>query len=221
MYFGAMRLFVAIPVPAEPAQAIAALALATIKRERQGALASSARLRLVHPADLHLTLFFLGTTSGERLADIEAALREIASPQLPIETGAMGAFARAGAVYLDVDRSKALCILAEAVAQRMEGCGFHRDARPYHPHITVARAARSAALAIDRQLSKLDSSQRRRSGLRFYADRFNLYRTSPQSGGPQSGGPRYQTLQSFPLQQALQDRASQDIPGEDASGRTR
>jgi 2'-5' RNA ligase len=212
MYFGTMRLFVAIPVPAEPAQAIVALALATIKHDRRTALASSARPRLMHPADLHLTLFFLGTTPGERLPEIEAALREIASPQLSIETGAMGAFARAGAVYLDVDRSEGLRGLAEAVAQRMESCGFRRDARPYHPHITVARAPRSAALAIERQLSKPGSSQKSPSALRFYADRFNLYRTSPQSGDP-----RYETLESFPLLQVPLDRASQEMPGEDAS----
>jgi 2'-5' RNA ligase len=208
MYFGAMRLFVAIPVPAEPSQAIAALALATIKHDPR---ASSARPRFVDPADLHLTLFFLGTTSGEQLPQIKAALREIARPQLSIETGAIGVFARAGVVYLDVDRSEGLRVLAEAVAQRMEGCGFRRDARPYHPHITVARAPRSAALAIERQLSKPGSSQKSPSALRFYADRFNLYRTSPQSGGR-----RYETLESFPLQ-VQPDRASQEMPEEDAS----
>jgi RNA 2',3'-cyclic 3'-phosphodiesterase len=215
MYFGTMRLFVAIPVPAEPAQAIVALALATIKHDRRTALASSAHPRLMHPADLHLTLFFLGTTLGERLPEIEAALREIASPQLSIQTGAMGAFARAGAVYLDVDRSEGLRGLAEAVVQRMESCGFRRDARPYHPHITIARAPRSAALAIERQLSKPGSSQKSPSALRFYADRFNLYRTSPQSGGP-----RYETLESFPLRQVPLDRASQEL-SEDASGQMR
>ncbi|MGI8772157.1 MAG: RNA 2',3'-cyclic phosphodiesterase [Acidobacteriaceae bacterium] len=198
MYFEAMRLFVGVPVPDGPALAIAALA-----SNRLAALTSSARLRLTHPADLHLTLHFLGETPGERVAEAGAALRGIECSQFPVETGALRVFARAGAVYLEVGRPESLLALAEAVTGRMETRGFRREAHPYHPHITIARIARSAALTLEKDLSTAGRSQDDRSGLRFCAERFNLYRTSSHSEGS-----KYEMLLSFPLQTAPHHRSS-------------
>ncbi len=190
MYFETMRLFVGVPVPNAPALAMAALA-----RHGLAALADSARLRLTHPADFHITLYFLGETPEQRVPTIEAELRRIECPPFLVEAGALRVFARAGAVYLEVTRSEPLLALAEAVVRCMESCGFRREARPYHPHVTVARMARAAAVVMQKKLSMTSRSQERdASTLRFSADRFHLYRTTSQSDGP-----KYETLLSFPL----------------------
>lgn len=202
-----MRLFIAIPVPAAQASAITVHASALLRKDQAAPVASS--VRLAHPADLHVTMCFLGTTPGERIHEIETALCGIERPQFVVETGALGAFAHAGVVYLDVVRSEPLLALAEAVVRRMEGCGFRREARSYHPHITVARMPRSIAVAIERRLATPGSPASGSAGLRFDADRFNLYRTSPQSDGS-----KYESLRSFALRSAPRRRSMEKMPGQ-------
>jgi 2'-5' RNA ligase len=71
-------------------------------------------------------------------------------------------------------------------------CGFEAEARPFHPHITLARAKDSAR---PRDLSGLQASTRVRPDFpRFTASEFLLYESHPSALGS-----IYAVRQRFPL----------------------
>ena len=99
-------------------------------------------LRLVPRAHLHVTLAFLGHRPARELESIVAALRAAA--------GAAGADLRLAPSRYRETRSVAMLAfedvsggataLAEDVQARLEALGvYRREARPWLPHVTVAR----------------------------------------------------------------------------------
>lgn len=114
----------------------------------------SARLRQAHPdarsrwerADkLHITLKFLGAVERERVASLEAAIKEAAAsvPHFSLNIEGSGIFPPRGAprvlwlgVRLGAER---LRVLQQSLEARCFLQGFAREARPFHPHLTIAR----------------------------------------------------------------------------------
>jgi 2'-5' RNA ligase len=122
-----MRLFYA--VPADPPTRDAALG--ALGRLRAG----PGEYRFTDPADLHVTLTFLGETPDAEVPRAEALLREVAARTAPfeVEFGAVGAFDSpddARVVWLGVDAgTDALARLASALGRR--------EPRPYTGHLTL------------------------------------------------------------------------------------
>jgi RNA 2',3'-cyclic 3'-phosphodiesterase len=97
--------------------------------------------RIVPPANLHLTLAFLGHRPAGELPAIAAALREVAAeaerPRLRLrgyrET-------RSVAMLIFDDEGNAATALADRLQERLEELGvYRREARPWLPHVTVLR----------------------------------------------------------------------------------
>ncbi len=133
-----MRLFLGIGLPSTLAVELARATEAFLSPH-----ASTARPRYVFPEDMHVTLSFLGAVPPERVEPIVTSLASLAtlgSPSLQLELDGIGAFARAGVLYARLKSSRHLLNLAEQVFLCMEACGFPREARPYTPHVTLARA---------------------------------------------------------------------------------
>ena len=89
---------------------------------------------------LHLTIVFVGTVPAETLAKVRAAGDAIAWPSFELRLDALGSFARAGIAWAAPSRvppelATANRELARALADR----GVPADARPYRPHVTLAR----------------------------------------------------------------------------------
>lgn len=101
-------------------------------------------LRWVEPANLHLTLAFLGPVDADRIHDISAALARLveAHPAHAVPTGRLGAFPRPSSArvlwYGVADPGGALGTLARDVTLTL---GLE-PVEEYHPHITLARARR-------------------------------------------------------------------------------
>lgn len=135
-----MRLFVALELP-EPVKAAAAGVMAELKR-------AGADLKWVDPANLHLTLKFLGETPPERLDEIAAALQRALAGAPPLELGLAGAGAFPGlgrpqVVWLGVNGQGAeLAVLAGAIETALAGLGFAPEGRAFQAHLTLARARR-------------------------------------------------------------------------------
>ncbi len=94
---------------------------------------------------LHITLKFLGEIEQERAAFLLAAAARAArsvSPFSIIIEGA-GAFPPRGlprVLWLGVrDATDFLAQLQLSLENECEGVGFLREARPFHPHLTIAR----------------------------------------------------------------------------------
>jgi RNA 2',3'-cyclic 3'-phosphodiesterase len=123
------RIFVALPLPAGVVEPLARWQ----QRELHG--------RLVAPANLHVTLAFLGSRpvgelgaiSGELRAVAEAAARPVLSVRGYRETRSVGML-----VLEDLDgRATAL---ADDLHGRLERLGvYRREARPWLAHLTVLR----------------------------------------------------------------------------------
>jgi 2'-5' RNA ligase len=168
-----MRLFLGLPVQPDFADSLARIAQATGLKDA----------RWTPSGNMHLTLIFLGSVADDKLPAILHELDHLNPPHLRIRITRLGSFPRAGVLFAEVEPTPALLQLQSDVAAAMVRCGFSPDARPYHPHITVARVRASARLT-DRHAMLPASAPRT-----FDADCVNLYqsRTLPE-------GARYEVL---------------------------
>jgi 2'-5' RNA ligase len=141
---GRIRLFCAFQLP--PASAAELVAW---QHEHLPADARSG-CRLVPPANLHVTLAFLGSRPAAEITAISRALVEVAGTGNEVrlrpveyrETASVGMI-----VYEDV--SGAGERLRADLAERLEAIGaYRREARPWLPHITVRRCRVREGLAL-------------------------------------------------------------------------
>lgn len=101
------------------------------------------RSRPVPARNLHLTLLFLGEVEENVQQRLVAGAGAIRAPGFALEFDHAGSFAAAGVAWI----APGACppALAELVAQLRElagRCGIATDARPYRPHLSIARKLR-------------------------------------------------------------------------------
>jgi len=127
-----MRLFVGIPLPDEVRAEIAAV----VTELRRG----GEDLRWPGPESWHITLQFLGNGGAEQSECLQERLGSVHSVAMSTRIGALGEFERPKVVFLDVEVSPELTALRRQVVSATAQCGFSPEDRPFHPHITLARA---------------------------------------------------------------------------------
>ena len=130
-----MRLFVALDIPGETREALAAL-IAKLQHKCPSA-------HWVRPEAMHITLKFIGHTDPENLPAIHDALAKLKSPG-PIEMHfrGLGFFPgekRPRVFWCGVDASPNAAALAAAMDQRLAKFGVEPEGRPFTPHLTLAR----------------------------------------------------------------------------------
>lgn len=168
-----MRLFVAVPL----GDAVVCELTAMVARLRPG----TSGLRWTAPESWHITLQFLGSTSPEQLECLMTGLAEVRSAPVTVQVGKLGCFDRAGVFFADVAVSQGLLALQERVVEATGRCGFAAEARPFHPHITLARAKGDGRGAELRQLGASIHAQP--VSPRFTAREFLLYESHLGAGG--------------------------------------
>ena len=179
-----MRLFVGIPLAAA---VVDELAKASI-----GLRSGGYGLRWTARESWHITLQFLGNTSPEQYGCVVARLRELHSPAVPVRLEELGCFERSGVFFAGVKVSPELQLLQRQVSEATALCGFAFEARPYQPHITLARSKdKSRQHGMDELKAKI---RRQPEFTRFVAREFVLYQSFL---GP--GGSRYEVRERFSL----------------------
>lgn len=128
-----LRLFIGIACPLLPGVASVLQALGEASQE------AGSGVRVVKPANLHITLKFLGTCSAEQVTHIEQALAATASKHGAFDINLQGAGCVHGALWLGVQPSPSLYDLEATLREHLLALGFTADAKPYQPHLTVAR----------------------------------------------------------------------------------
>lgn len=127
-----MRLFIGIPLADTAVSELAAVC---------GRLrAASDGLRWSAPVSWHITLQFLGNTPEEQYDCLTVRLHAVHAPPVPIHLGELGFFDRAGIFFAGVELTPQLVSLEQRVREATAECGFVAEDRPFHPHITLARA---------------------------------------------------------------------------------
>ena len=69
-----------------------------------------------------------------------ARLGEVHAAPVAVQLGELGFFDRAGVFFADVVVAPGLIVLEQRVIAATSLCGFVAETRPFHPHITLARA---------------------------------------------------------------------------------
>ena len=154
-----------------------------------------AGVRWADPAGIHLTLRFCGEISRETVQRLIQALAPSAPhAPFPIRLGGLGTFPPKGSprvLYLAVMEPGSLGPLAAWAEQRVVSAGLSREARPFHPHLTLGRF-RPGARPVSRGI--LDLPEAGELGT-LSVERIILFESHL---GP--GGARYEALQSIPLE---------------------
>ena len=162
-----MRLFIGLPVPVELARSLLRTAQTM---QLQGP-------RWTAPEKAHLTLVFLGEVAEERLPSIKQEINRLNVTRLSLRITSLGSFPRSGILFAEVDPAPGLLGLQKQVAERMAHCGFAPEARPYRPHITLAR------LRSPLRLGKIQLPRINRATHILRVDEVNLYRSHLSSKG--------------------------------------
>ncbi len=154
--------------------------------------------RWVKPANIHLTLKFLGETDPAAGEAIQGAMQAAVVSQAPLELslGALGGFpnlSRPRVLWQAVGgEGERLRAVQQALDARLALCGFDPEARPFRAHLTIGRIRnprrqRAVDAAIARRMQDLPPES-------FTVDTLIWYESRLRPGGAQ-----YAVLAHAPL----------------------
>ena len=144
-----MRLFVAIELHPRTAAELAQLGAEL--RARASRLAPAAKLTWVPVDRMHLTVRFIGEVDeGQAPRVREALAMPAAVAPFDLALTGLGVFPPSGRprvlwVGLGAGREQVLALERE-VSARLDACGIAGEARPYSPHLTLARVREGSGL---------------------------------------------------------------------------
>lgn len=124
--------------------------LALLQRELESRLTSAfgdrIRLRCPDASHIHLTLKFLGDTPPQMVPLITEAVDEMCQPLFPFEAKCVGIGAfpdprrpRILWAGLDDESAEVVGLLQKNLEEELAQLGIEKDARPFVPHVTLAR----------------------------------------------------------------------------------
>ena len=173
-----IRAFIAITPPTTLQQ--------TVAEVRQVFQSLTLPWRWVTPDHIHLTLRFLGNVPDESVPSLLQAMAQAAQGQtaFPLRARALGCFpqpARPRVLWVGLDDpSQALERLNERLMAALTPLGFPPEDRPFHPHLTLARAQNR--IPSSRLLPMLQTYQNRDFG-EFLVLQVHLVQSQLQRGG--------------------------------------
>ena len=107
---------------------------------QRDALPMPPRARAVSDANLHATLHFIGAVGRERIPALWAALAQVPAPPVRLVATSLALW-KGGTVVLQLQGDAALARLHADTGAALGTCGIALDARPFSPHVTLARSA--------------------------------------------------------------------------------
>jgi 2'-5' RNA ligase len=179
---GAVRLFVAVDIGDALRQALG-IEVDALKRTHP-------KIKWVSPANVHLTLAFLGDVYAERCREIarglDAAVTGVGPFTVAVEgLGTFGAAHTPRVVWAGMGQgSDALGRLQARVDEAMKALGFPGEHRPFNAHLTLGRVRFAhAAIGLSRALER-----RGRPGFgELRVDEVRLMRSELLPQGPRYG----------------------------------
>lgn len=104
----------------------------------------SDKIRWVNPDNFHLTLRFIGNTTREQLYELVDEFEGIGKTIEPFQfkiksSGYFSSKGKPRVVFVKVSDSEPLTALAKAIERIAVECGFNKELKPKHPHLTLGR----------------------------------------------------------------------------------
>jgi 2'-5' RNA ligase len=182
-----VRLFVALEIPSEVREKLAAMA--------QTLRAVSKEPRWVRPENLHITLKFLGEVRETKLDALRTVLAQIRSEQaVALEFRGLGFFPNEKhprVFWAGIEASANLKKLAEDIEGAMEKLEIPREQRAFSPHLTLARFERQG---VPEKLRGAIAENAKREFGSLQTNEFHLIQSRLKPSGAE-----YTTLASFPF----------------------
>lgn len=147
-----------------------------------------AKIRWVDPAQLHLTLKFLGEIDLLDVPSVCAAVESVASafPPFSVRVNSAGAFphlASPRTVWLGIeDETDELAALHDEIEAALSVLGFRAENRRFRPHLTIGRV-RGEGPGV-RELARLISENREYPAGVIDVDEVVVFSSEQQRGGP-------------------------------------
>jgi 2'-5' RNA ligase len=105
-------------------------------------------IRWVRVEGIHLTLKFLGDITHDKISSIESVMEHATAniQRFRFQVSELGCFPRVSrprVLWIGVqEHSGALESIQSVLTQGLEGLGFERERRTFHPHLTIGRVKR-------------------------------------------------------------------------------
>ena len=184
-----MRLFVALNLPKKERD--------RIFKTTRGLREEELPIRWVEAGHYHLTLKFLGEVHPDRVEHVQRVLDRVAggTQAFDVKMRGFGAFPtirRPRVLWLGADPSPALRCLKQDLEWALAECGFERETRAFHPHLTLGRSSEDEAAGVfrglDETLAALD-----------YSGKFTVRVLDLMSSQLSRQGPSYRVVSSSQL----------------------
>jgi len=186
-----MRMFVAVDLDEATRAVVAQEQRAVVRRVK------SSSLRLVEPAQVHLTLAFLGEVASPLSEQLTEAMRQPFTGIAPfrLAVGGVGIFPPRGApriLWLGLtDGARPMITLQAAVTRRLGALGVTLEDRAFRPHVTIGRW-RDARPSDRRAVENVENDSSRNTVAEMRVDHVTLFESRLSSKG----------ASHFPLAQA-------------------
>jgi RNA 2',3'-cyclic 3'-phosphodiesterase len=184
-----LRCFLAADPPSEVQEKLARLVA--------GLASHDADVKWVAPDCFHLTLKFFERVSpaqNEQIGSLlERTCRQEAGFRVRLSSpGGFPNLRRPNILWLGCDRGQTeLCALAGRIQTELEAGGFQRDARPFHPHLTLGRVRNRRGLkSLIECLTRMDEP---------VSDEYDLKELIWYRSTLTPVGPSYEALRRFRL----------------------
>lgn len=184
-----MRLFVAINLPAAERR--------RIHRGTAPLREAELPVRWVDPDHFHVTLKFLGEVRREEVDRVQEAVARAAEGNGPFEArvGGFGAFPtvrRPRVLWIGIEPSPSLRCVKQDLEWALADAGYERETRPFHPHVTLGRAADDRGAGAFRGLDDVAAAM-------DYSGSFPVRTLDLVSSRLGPEGPRYKVVSSSRL----------------------
>jgi RNA 2',3'-cyclic 3'-phosphodiesterase len=130
--------------------------------------------RAIAPANVHLTLAFIGTLEDGRAADLAVACNKLNLNRLTWRLDRLVHFARAGVLAAAGPPDEGLAASAAAARNLLVELDIDYDRKPFVPHVTLLRKVRH-----------FDGVRSLEPPVPWEVDHIALYRSKPAAGGSQ------------------------------------
>ena len=189
-----MRLFFAINFPED--------VRAAIRDAARPIRETAPSVRWTAADKLHLTVRFLGEVDPSQVDGLAHAGASVARRHGPVELaiGGIGAFPnprRPRVVWMGVERSPRLELIAHELEEAIAPLGFEPEGRAFRPHVTLARVREEDQRAVAHALSDVPPVEIPDPVM---AETIELMRSVPGAGGS-----RYEIQQSWRLAREVGD----------------
>jgi len=141
------RLFVGARISVATANTLAGCAETLARRANDAGV----ELRWVAPVNYHVTLAFLGWTGVDAISSVCDAVAAATAgfDRISFRTSRLGAFSsldKASVLWAGIEDGASLTKLARSIGDAVAVLGFPREARAFHPHVTIARLREPRAI---------------------------------------------------------------------------